>query len=255
MSFANGAVAVVIPVYNESRHIKQVLASIPNFVDHIIVVDDASTDGSLDIIKHYEQSRLIIIAHETNQGVGAAIASGYMAALKTDARAIAVMGGDGQMDPDELASIVTPVLEQNADYAKGNRFMQGMAFHNMPLSRYIGNVMLSFASRPLTGYWQLFDSQCGYTCISRTMLKQLNINELYPRYGVPNDILSRLGLLNATITERPVTPIYRDHRSHMNLLTLPFTLGSLMISLGMRRLLHKTNATRSSSNEATHAAR
>jgi glycosyltransferase involved in cell wall biosynthesis len=233
VSWRERPVAVVVPVYNEGPALERVVTTMPDFVDTVIVVDDGSTPPVASQISK-TRSKVVLIRHDHNRGVGAAIASGYKKALELGAGVVAVMGGDGQMDPNELLPLVDAVASGEADYAKGNRFMSGMAFQAMPLTRYIGNVALSWATRAITGL-PLFDSQCGFTAVDTRVLALLPLDDLYPRYGVPNDILARLARMRATIVERPVTPLYPAKHSHMNLWTVPFTLGPLLFKLWWRR--------------------
>src|SRR5215831_12682233 len=129
--FRGRVVAVVIPACNEADKIAATIRSIPGFVDHVIVVDDGSTDGTAEIARLSDplsppggerarvRGRFEVIAHDRNRGVGAAIATGYARALALDAHATVVMAGDGQMDPADLPRLLTPVVDERADYAKG----------------------------------------------------------------------------------------------------------------------------------------
>src|SRR5664279_1821085 len=163
--FKGCRVAVVVPAFNEARKIARTLRSIPGFVDHVIVVDDASADGTGRIAQRSQRRGLAVIRHDRNRGVGAAIATGYAAAFEAGADVSAVMAGDSQMDPADLMFLVEPVLAGRADYAKGNRFAWPGVYRVMPLSRAVGNVILSHLTRLASGYWHVFDSQCGYTCL------------------------------------------------------------------------------------------
>lgn len=236
-------VAVVVPCYNEESSIRTVIESMPDFVWKIIVVDDASTDTSAQILQGLATSRILFFRQEKNQGVGAAIIRGYRHALELDARIVAVMAGDGQMDPSELERIVLPIQRREADYVKGNRFLSGLAHRLMPTPRILGSLALSAWTRQITGYRHISDSQCGFTAISAECLSHLPLHELYPRYGYPNDLLSRLSLSGARVTERSVTPIYPSRHSHMNLPRVAPRLAFLMLRLswrhGRKALLHR----------------
>ena len=121
-------IAVFVPAHNEEKLIGQVLDTIPDFVDLIIVVDDASTDCTPDIVASYHTrlaDRLVLVRHSRNQGVGAAIVTGYKQALLKHSDVVAVMAGDGQMDPDDLVRLVTPIVRGEAEYVKGNPAIPG----------------------------------------------------------------------------------------------------------------------------------
>lgn len=198
-------VAVVIPAYCEARLIGRTLAGLPDFVDAIYVVDDASPDATGNEANKSGDPRLRLIRHASNQGVGAAIVTGYRAALAELADVVAVMGGDAQMDPSELQAVVTPVLGGQADYVKGNRFRSAER-RNMPWTRRLAGRVLSAITRLASGL-TVGDCQCGYTAIARHALHALPLDELWPRFGYPNDLLllaSRYGLRVREVTVRPV---------------------------------------------------
>jgi hypothetical protein len=170
-----------------------------------------------------------IVRRLENGGVGAAIVHGYGIFLAEAPRgaACAVMAGDAQMDPADLAGLLAG-LDDGADYVKGNRFARAGTFRAMPLIRYVGNRVLSFLTRVVTGYGRLGDAQCGYTVATREVLARLDLGSLYPRYGFPNDLLIKLGRANARVAEAPVRAIYADERSGLNpLVAGPRILGIL----------------------------
>lgn len=198
--------AVVIPAFNEERAIAAAVASVPPFVDRVIVVDDASRDGTARAVA--ESERVELVRHPQNRGVGAAIVSGYRRALALGLDVAAVMAGDGQMDPADLPSLLDPLVEGRADYAKGNRFAHPEIWAAMPRHRLIGNVALSLVTKVTSGYRHVFDSQCGYTAITRAALAALDLDEVFPRYGYPNDLLARLHAADMRVADVPVRPVY-----------------------------------------------
>lgn len=202
------SVAVVVPAFNEVDKIGRTIASIPGFVDRIIVVDDGSVDGTAEVAAGIQRQGLEIVRHGRNRGVGSAIASGYRRALDLGSGATAVMAGDAQMDPGDLPSLLDPIERGEADYAKGNRFLWPGVSRVMPPVRLAGNFVLSWLTRLASGYWHLFDSQCGYTAIARRALAALDLSRIFPRYGYPNDILARLGAVGARVVDVPVRPVY-----------------------------------------------
>jgi glycosyltransferase involved in cell wall biosynthesis len=206
--FKGCRIAVVVPAYNEVRKIAQTLRSIPGFVDHVIVVDDASEDGTVRVARRSQRRGLEVLCHEQNRGVGAAIATGYRAAFRAGAEVTAVMAGDSQMDPADLSALVETVVSGRADYAKGNRFAWPGVYRVMPPSRVVGNVVLSYLTRLASGYYDVFDSQCGYTAANRRALAVILSGSVFPRYGYPNDLLTRLGGFGARVVDVPVRPVY-----------------------------------------------
>src|SRR5262249_38031759 len=177
-------------------------------VDRIFVVDDCSSDATAERARQVDDPRVEVISHETNQGVGAAIVTGYKRALAERMDATAVMAGDNQMDPDELESLTTAVVRDELDYAKANRLFTGSAWKLIPRNRYLGNAVLSLLTKVASGYWHVADSQAGYTVISLRMLQLLDLERIYTRYGFPNDMLVHLNVWNARVRDVPSRPIY-----------------------------------------------
>src|SRR5262249_29623113 len=204
-------VAVVVPAHNEEKLIGQVLDTMPDFVDVIIVIDDASTDQTCAIVTSYGVrlgERLVLLHHEANRGVGAAIITGYKQALARDIEVVAVMAGDGQMHPDDLGRVMAPVACGEADYVKGNRLFRGESWQMIPHYRYFGNSVLSLWTKIASGYWHIADSQSGYTAICRVALQRLDLDHIYQRYGMPNDILVKLNVANFRVRDVSVRPVY-----------------------------------------------
>jgi glycosyltransferase involved in cell wall biosynthesis len=201
-------VAVVVPARDEERLIVATLQGIPGFVDRIFVVDDQSSDATVERARSVEDPRVEVIVHDRNRGVGAAIVSGYKRALSEQIDATAVMAGDNQMDPDELEELALPVVRGELDYAKANRLFTGSAWSLIPRNRYLGNAMLSFLTKIASGYWHVADSQAGYTVLSLPMLRLLDLDRIYASYGFPNDMLVHLNVWNARVRDFPSRPIY-----------------------------------------------
>jgi len=204
-------IGVIVPAYNEEELIGRVLETMPEYVDKIIVVDDASDDRTSEVVRSYESSlsgRLALIRHEVNRGVGGAIITGHRCALAEGMDVVAVMAGDAQMDPGELSQVLDPVIEGRADYTKGNRFFSGEAWQTMPKVRYFANAALSMLTKIASGHWHVADPQCGYTAISHQALETLNLDQLSRGYQFENSMLVYLNVLNLRVVDVPVRPIY-----------------------------------------------
>ncbi|HUK94133.1 MAG TPA: glycosyltransferase family 2 protein [Gaiellaceae bacterium] len=204
------SVAVVIPAYDEEQLLPATLSGISESVDRIYVVDDASGDGTAARAREAAEQdpRITVLTRERNGGVGAAIVTGYRQALEDGAEVAVVMNADNQMDPDDLHHLVEPVARGEVDYAKTNRLFTGQAWQLIPHSRYLGNAVLSLWTKIASGYWHIADAQSGYTAIGRRMLELLDLDNLYPRYGFPNDMLVHLNVWNAKVRDVPSRPIY-----------------------------------------------
>jgi glycosyltransferase involved in cell wall biosynthesis len=211
--FEGRRVTAVVPAHNEEKLIGRVLETMPVLVDRIIVVDDASSDTTPELLAQAQTAlgeRLRVIRHAQNGGVGAAIISGYKAALEEndDSGLVVVMAGDAQMDPADLPRLLHPLAHCEADYAKGNRLFTGEAWKIIPRHRYLGNAALSFLTKVASGYWHVADSQSGYAAISAGALKVLQLDRLYKRYGFPNHLLVELNNYDFRVRDVPIKPVY-----------------------------------------------
>jgi glycosyltransferase involved in cell wall biosynthesis len=205
--YGGKSVAVVVPAYNEEALIASTVSTIPAFVDRIIVVDDASGDATVEKARDADP-RVDLIVHERNQGVGAAIVTGYKRAIAEQVDITCVMAADGQMDPDDLETLVRGISTGQVDYAKANRLFTGQAWGLIPRTRYLGNAVLSFLTKIASGYWHVADSQSGYTAVNLETLELLDLDHVYRRYGFPNDLLVHLNVWNRRVRDYPSRPIY-----------------------------------------------
>ncbi len=201
-------VAVVVPAFDEERLVGETLRGIPDFVDRIFVVDDASRDATVATVEGLGDPRVLLLRRERNGGVGAAIATGYRQARDEAVDVTCVMAADNQMDPEELRALVEPVARGEVEYAKANRLVSGEAWNVIPRTRYLGNAVLSLLTKIASGYWHVADSQAGYTALSLDAIRRLDLDALYPRYGFPNDMLVHLNVQNARVRDVPSRPIY-----------------------------------------------
>lgn len=201
-------VAVVVPAYDEERLVGDTIRGIPAFVDRIVVVDDASRDGTVAAVEAVSDPRVELVRHERNGGVGAAIVTGYERCLAEAVAVTCVMAADNQMDPTELRDLVGPVARGEVDYAKANRLTTGEAWRAIPRTRFLGNAILSLLTKFASGYWHVADSQAGYTALSLATLKRLDLHRVYRRYGFPNDLLVHLNVVDARVRDVPSRPIY-----------------------------------------------
>jgi len=246
--WANKIVAVVVPAWNEERLIGRTLGRVPAFVDTVLVIDDGSTDGTRTRAQQVRDSRIRLVSHGENRGVGAAIATGFQRAFSSGAEVAAVMAGDDQMDPSDLISVIEPILADRAEFVKGNRFLHG-ARRDMPFIRRTAGLGLSAVTRFATGL-PIDDSQCGYVALSARAAAELPLSELWPRYGYPNDLLGLLAAHRMRVLEVPVKPIYADERSGVRPWHAVVVLGVIA-----RRWLLTRARTKSASYRASSAAK
>jgi glycosyltransferase involved in cell wall biosynthesis len=240
--YKNHTLCVVIPAYNEELLIAHTINGIPDYVEVVVVVDDCSRDRTVVIVRELAEKnkKIHLIALEQNGGVGVAIRTGYAWCRDNDIDIAVVMAGDGQMDPADLPALLDPVVEDRTDYAKGNRLVTGEAWKKIPHVRYIGNSALTFLTKIASGYWHVTDSQTGYTAINKKALKMIPVEEIYPRYGMPNDLLVTLNIYNFRVSDVPVNPIYGiGEKSGIRIGRVIFSLSFLMSRLFMRRMVQK----------------
>jgi glycosyltransferase involved in cell wall biosynthesis len=239
-------VTVVMPAWNEEKRIARVVRSVPPNVRSVVVVDDASSDGTSAAVAHVQDARVVLVRHALNRGVGAAIATGYARALAVAGHprdTFVVMAGDGQMDPEDLPALLAPIARGEADYVKGDRFRRADTARAMPIERQLGGRVFSWATSRAIGV-PISDSQCGYTAITREACERLDLGGLWPRYGYPNDLLSQLALRGLRIAEVPVRAVYADEISRFTPRHVP-VVGALIARAAVRRLLAQRPSARS----------
>jgi glycosyltransferase involved in cell wall biosynthesis len=236
----NKIISIVVPCFDESKQINQVILSLPDFVDKIIIVDDKSNDNTVEIVESIMNTKIVLIKHDKNLGVGAAIASGYKWSRDNNIDIAVVMAGDGQMDPSDLPAILDPVCNGVADYSKGNRLFTGEAYKMIPKIRFWGNAFLSFLTKIASGYWHVADSQSGYTAINKKALHTIDWDKMYKRYGQPNDLLVRLNIHNLRVVDVPVKPVYNvGEKSGLKIRKIIFTIPVMLIRMFFTRLFKK----------------
>jgi len=200
------------------------------------MVDDSSRDRTVPAAEETGDSRVRIVRHTTNRGVGGAILTGYREVLTNGAHVAVVMAGDGQMDPEDLPRLLDPIAEGRADYVKGNRFLHLKTFRNMPAVRLLGNLGLSLLTRVSSGYRHIMDSQCGYTAVTTEALRRMDFSRVYPRYGFPNDFLAHLHTLGCRVGQVKVRAIYEGQNSGINPLLSVAPLSYVLLrSLVLRK--------------------
>ncbi|RKD97362.1 glycosyltransferase family 2 protein [Halopiger aswanensis] len=232
--YKGNTIGVVVTSYNEEAFVGRVIETVPAFVDRIYAVDDVSQDGSWDVIQRVAERineeaaeteqelaladggdgrRVVPIQHDENRGYGAAVKTGYERAAADGIDVVAVMNGDGQMDPEILDRIIDPVVTGEADYAKGNRLLSPEDREGMSTFRFVGNAMLTGLSKFATGYWTIGDPQNGYTAISRETIESLDLDEITDRYGFLNHILTHLNVDERRVADVSMSAVYGDEES------------------------------------------
>lgn len=210
-------VAVVIPCYKSKSSLPAVVSAIGGGVHQIYVVDDACPEGTVAaFLETNRDPRVVPIMLPENQGVGGATMAGYSAALGGGADIVVKVDSDGQMDPRLIPQLIKPIINQHADYTKGNRFFSIEDAAQMPKTRFLGNFFLSFISKASSGYWNVFDPTNGFTAIHRNALAMLPLDKIEKRYFFESDMLFRLNTIEAVVQDAPMKAKYGDEVSGLD---------------------------------------
>ncbi|MEM7364280.1 MAG: glycosyltransferase family 2 protein [Pseudomonadota bacterium] len=233
-------IAVVLPCYKVTSHVVDVIKAIGPEVSRIYAVDDCCPDHSGDHIEeHVDDPRVRVLRHEVNKGVGGAVITGYRAAIEEGIDIIAKVDGDGQMDPALLPRFLAPIIAQEADYAKGNRFYSATAVSTMPGTRLVGNAILSFFTKLSSGYWSNFDPTNGYTAVHTDALRAIDLRALSERYFFETDMLIRLGELRAVVVDVPMDAVYGDEVSGLKISRILLEFLGKHLKATVRRITYQ----------------
>lgn len=250
------SIAVVVTAYNEAAFVGRVIETVPEYVDRIYAVDDASPDESWERIQAVanqlndadrptteatatdggDTRRVVPIRHETNRGYGGAVKTGYTRAAADGIDVVAVMNGDGQMDPDILDRIIDPVVTGEADYAKGNRLLTPEDRAEMSSFRLFGNALLTGLSKFASGYWTIGDPQNGYTAISRETIERLDLEAITDQYGFLNHILTHLNVNDCRVADVSMSAVYGEEESSIRYIPFVRYVSLLLLSSFLWRL-------------------
>jgi glycosyltransferase involved in cell wall biosynthesis len=237
--YKGARIAAVVPAYKEELMINQVIDTMPDFVDHIVIVDDCSPDDTSGVVSRSRDPRVTLIRHEVNQGVGGAIITGHKAAMSLGADVNVIMAGDAQMDPDFLPPLLERVTADGYGFAKANRFFSPESFSGMPKYRVFGNIVLSFMTKLTSGYWHLFDPQNGYTAIRTEVLKRVPLENVAQRYSFENDLLIHLNILQVSAVDVPIPAVYGEEVSSISLRHVVPELIALLTRGFWRRIWYR----------------
>ena len=239
--FHKHCIVAVVPCYRVEREIQSVLQEVPSYIEHIVVVDDASPDSTRDLVTASAKidSRILLIRHASNLGVGGAMITGYKKALELGAQVVVKIDGDGQMDVDHLPVLLRPLIEGAADYTKGNRFRDFKSLQQMPFIRRVGNMGLAFLAKAATGYWNLFDPTNGFNAIRSEVLTQLPLDKIDHTYYFETSMLANLYLIGAVVKDVPMPARYKGEVSSLLIHRILFEFPQKLFATFLRRLLLK----------------
>jgi len=235
----NEVFCVIIPMYLVEDYIFDVVSGIPKWINFIITIDDCSPDNTFSVVRNIRDERIVLIRHETNLGVGAALLTGYKKAHDLGGTIFIKMDGDGQMNPNYLEELILPIIIQEADFTKGNRFVDFKMLETMPTSRRFGNIGLSFLIKIASGYWNIFDPTNGFTAITADTYTRLNLEKIHPRYFFESSLLIELNIIGAVVIDVPIPAIYRGEISSLSIKRTLFEFPYLIFHGFLRRIILK----------------
>lgn len=212
-------ISVSIPAYFEEKLIADTISSVPEYVDHIVVTNDGSTDGTAAEVKKImeKDERVFLIDSEKNEGIGASLIKAHRKGIELGADILVVMAGDNQMDPNELPKLLDEIIDKDADYAKGNRFFHAKDLKSMPKFRLFTNVIVSFLVKFSTGYWSVADPLNGYTALKVATFQDLDIENISKRYDFEVSMFVQLSLIGAKIKDVAIPARYGSEKSTIRL--------------------------------------
>lgn len=239
--YRSNRIAVVIPAHNEEVLIQDTLRGVPEYVDRVYVVNDGSSDETEERIREIasKDGRYVLINHEVNKGVGAAIVSGYTHSIVDKIDITAVMAGDNQMDPLELPKLLDPIVDGEADYTKGNRLRSRATAKGMSHWRYFGNNLLTYMTRIAAGNARINDPQNGYTAISNHVFKTMRPESIFTWYGYCNDMLVKLSAYGFVIKDVDIPARYGQEKSGISYPKYIYRISRLLFNELVWRLNHQ----------------
>lgn len=239
MSYKNNSIAVVIPYYNASQHIVNVINKLPDFIDEVIIVDDKGKEKlPIEKLNNLQlKFKISIIENPMNLGVGGATKNGFLQAIDNLHDIVIKVDADDQMDTSYIEEMISYLIEGKAEMAKGNRFIDTKALMKMPFIRRVGNLGLSFLTKVATGYWNNFDPTNGFLAIKTSILKKINFENLANRYFFETSLISELYFVNARIKDISMPAIYGEEKSSMKVWKMPFIFSKKLIPLFFKRII------------------
>lgn len=206
-------IGLVIPYYNEEKLIRSTLENVPQQIDRVFVVDDGSTDNMGAVVKEVaaKDTRIEYVRHDFNQGPGQAVITGYKWASEKGCEIVVVISGDGRMSLEEVDRFLDPVIDGEADYTKGNRFL---ALEKMNLkitkTRILGKIIITALTKMASGYYKIMDVVDEYTAITKDAVDRVNWDKARKQYDYPMDFLIRMNAYGLRVKDIPRTPIYLE---------------------------------------------
>ena len=191
-------VSVIIPCFNEKQTLEKILNKVQNSkinIKEIIIIDDCSTDGTIQILKSIKNPLIKIYFHSKNRGKGAALRTGFS---KAKGDICIVQDADLEYDPDDYPRLIKPILDDKADVVFGSRFQGGSPHRVVYFWHRIGNGFLTLLSNVLTDL-DLSDMETCYKVFKREIIQSIRIKE--DRFGFEPEITAKIAKMNLRVYE------------------------------------------------------
>lgn len=206
-------IAVVLPIFNEEEKIDDVLQTLANIKSNLILVNDGSTDNTLDIItkKTKKDSRIVLVSHRINLGKGSAMRTGAEVAFNRGYDAVIFMDSDGQHNAQDLAKFVEKLRQRRYEVVLGSRNLH----HGVPLIRFLGNKIASVLISILFGLY-VSDILSGFRAVTKNGFKKLKLES--SGYGIETEMIVKIAKYKLKICEIPIQTIYHDRHKGVTIL-------------------------------------
>lgn len=227
----------VIPTYEANDTIIKVAIEASKYCEKVIVVDDACPQESGQKVKGLHND-ILLIEREINGGVGAATKTGIRRALELGAEIIVKLDSDGQMRPSLIPELIYPLENKEVDFRKGTRFDSPEDLEGMPKIRLIGNSALSLVNKFSSGYWSLNDPTNGFLAMTNAVAKNLSLDKISDDYFFESDLLFRLRLIGAKISQLRMKSFYSGEKSNLRPSKLLFPFAIKHVRNQMKRFAY-----------------
>jgi glycosyltransferase involved in cell wall biosynthesis len=208
MDGSNKRTIAVIPCFNEESTIGSVVLKAKKYVDEVLVIDDGSTDKTVDVAKY---AGATVLSHNGNKGYGAALQSGFKYARDNDFDVLTILDGDGQHDADQIQTVMRPVSEEKADICIGSRFLDSTG-NMVPMYRHFGIAILTKITNVGSDEPnKVTDGQSGFRAYSRKAIENIDLKD--SQMGASAEILLQGRKLNLMCKEVPITCSYEGNCS------------------------------------------
>ena len=223
----NDKILIGVLAFNVERHIKNVVESLLNLGQDVLVVDDFSSDSTQDILSNYTNSNLKFLVNEKNYGAGYSTRKLIDFAEKNGYKFVIKVDGDGQFEVDDVEKIIELRTNKGYEFIKSNRFWKDGIKGNIPKKRFFGNLLATIFLQITTGTNKLFDPLNGLFGVSTKINKLLNANSYPKRYGYPYFITVSAVINEFQTYQINNVVIYDDQKSNLNPLKMLFTILKL----------------------------